>query len=391
MRGALTRIHHRFVTMPARDPDEAGRRATPLELFFDLVFVVAVTQVSEGLHHAVVDGHAADGVLWYALAFAGIWWAWVNWTWFASAFDSDDLVFRLGAFVQMFGVLVLAAGISRAFEGDFAISVAGYVIMRLALVGQWLRVAVALPRMRPAALRFAVSITLVQLAWIARLAIDEPIGVAAFVVLFAVELTIPWWAERSRNTPWHAHHVSERYVLFSLIVLGESVLSATLAVKSAMDDEGPDDVLVQLAVSGFVVVCAMWWIYTLRPAHLFLRHRSLAFRWSYGHYAIFSSIAAVGSGIAVVVDQATHHAEEVTTAEAGASVAVPTAVFLVTVWFFHLRPHGTDRRTESACLLGAVLVLLTPLTPVPLESTAAVLIGVAIAVGHRGHRASRTS
>ena len=391
MRGVITRFHDRFVTMPARDPEEAHRQATPLELLFDLVFVVAVTQVSERLHHAVVDGHAADGALGFALVFAAIWWAWVNWTWFASAFDSDDLIFRFGAFVQMFGVLVLAAGIGRAFDGNFAIGVTGYVIMRLALVGQWLRVAVALPRMRPAALRFALGITVIQVAWVARLAVAEPIGVPSFVVLFLVELAIPWWAEQHRNTPWHRGHISERYVLFTIIVLGESVLSATLAVKSALDDEGPVGVLVKLALSGFALVCAMWWLYTLRPAHLFLRQRSLAFSWSYGHYGIFCSIAAAGAGIAVMIDQVTHHAEGLTTAGAGAAVAVPTAAFLITVWFFHLRPHGSDRRTEAACLLGAVLVLLTPFTPVPLELTAVTLVGVVIATEHRRHRPSRAA
>ena len=78
-----------------------------------------------------------------------IWWAWINFTWFATSFDTDDWLYRVMTFVQMAGVLVLAAGVHGVMtDGDFRIPVAGYVVMRLALVGQWLRVAVSSPRYR---------------------------------------------------------------------------------------------------------------------------------------------------------------------------------------------------------------------------------------------------
>ncbi len=96
--------------MRARDPDEAHRAATPLELLFDLTFVVAVAAVVPELAHAVVDDHPIEGVVGYILVFFGIWWAWMNFTWFASAFDCDDALYRVLTMVQMGGVLVLAAG-----------------------------------------------------------------------------------------------------------------------------------------------------------------------------------------------------------------------------------------------------------------------------------------
>jgi low temperature requirement protein LtrA len=156
--------------MASRDSHEEHRAATPLELFFDLCFVVAVALASSGLHHEVSEGHIGDGVLRYSIVFFGIWWAWMNFTWFASAYDTDDGIYRITTFVQMAGVLVLAAGVPRIFESaDLGLSVTGYVVMRLAMVAQWLRAAQTDPVSRPAALRYAAGIAFVQLLWIAML------------------------------------------------------------------------------------------------------------------------------------------------------------------------------------------------------------------------------
>ena len=83
------------VRMAGRDPGEAHRASTPLELFFDLTFVVAVSQAASGLHHGLVEGHAGDSLVGFPLVFFGIWWAWMNFTWFASAYDTDDDVYRI--------------------------------------------------------------------------------------------------------------------------------------------------------------------------------------------------------------------------------------------------------------------------------------------------------
>lgn len=87
--------------MLPRSPDEEHRAATPLELFFDLVFVVAVAQAAGRLHHAVSGGHAGDALLGYGMVFFAIWWAWMNFTWFASAYDTDDVAYRLLVLVQL--------------------------------------------------------------------------------------------------------------------------------------------------------------------------------------------------------------------------------------------------------------------------------------------------
>src|SRR4029079_3296216 len=148
------------VPMTGRDPNEGHRASTPLELLFDLCFVVAVASAASALHHDLVDGLILHGLVNYAVIFFVIWWPWMNFTWFASAYDTDDVQYRLLTFVQIAGVLVVAAGVPRAFnEQDFTVMVVGYIVMRTALVAQWLRAAREDPTRRAVALRFAVGIT----------------------------------------------------------------------------------------------------------------------------------------------------------------------------------------------------------------------------------------
>lgn len=131
-----------IIRMRARSRDENHRASTPLELFFDLCFVVAAAQAGVQLVHAVAEGHYADGIAGYMFVFFALWWAWVNFTWFASAYDTDDVPYRVATFVQICGVLVFAAGIPDAFDGtDRTTAIVGYLIMRIALTCQWLRAA----------------------------------------------------------------------------------------------------------------------------------------------------------------------------------------------------------------------------------------------------------
>lgn len=140
------------------------------------------------------------------MAFFGIWWAWMNFTWFASAYDPDDVPYRLTVFVQMTGALLFTAGIESMFSrGSLGLAVAGFVVMRLAMITQWLRAARNHPERRRTALRYAVGVGLAQLCWVGVLLLPEQPVVAIFFALCAVELVIPVWAERGGSTPWHRH------------------------------------------------------------------------------------------------------------------------------------------------------------------------------------------
>ncbi|MFF4214000.1 low temperature requirement protein A [Streptomyces sp. NPDC001796] len=345
-------------TMVRRDPTEAHRVATPLELLFDLCFVVAVAQAGGRLVHAVAAGHAGQGVAGYAMTFFAVWWAWMNFTWFASAYDTDDVPYRLTTLVQIAGVLILAAGVPRAFDRtDYSIVLIGYVVMRLALTTQWVRAARSeRGGARVTALRYAVGVVLVQIGWVAFGFLPHTdVKVWVFVVLAAAELAVPMVAEHRRPTPWHPHHIAERYGLFTLIVLGETVAAATVGVQGALD-RGSSTRLLPIAAGGLLIVFAAYWIYFVVPIHEHLRTGRRAFLWGYGHYLVFSTAAGIGAGLEVVIEQVIGQAH-VGATSAAASVTVPTAGFVFFTWLLHARHHQPSPRQQAVLPLTAVAIL----------------------------------
>jgi low temperature requirement protein LtrA len=343
--------------MLARDPGEAHRVATPLELLVDLCFVVAVAQVSARLHHGLVAGHVGDSLLGYAMVFFSIWWAWMNFSWFASAYDTDDVPYRLTVLVQIAGVLILAAGVPRGFEaGDFRVITLGYGVMRAGLVTQWLRAAAADPAHRRTPLRYAAGVTACYAGWAALQLVPDGWHLAGWLVLVPCELSVPIWAERFGATSWHPHHIAERYGLFTLIVIGESVLSATLAIQVAVDAGTASPGLLGVAGGGLLILFAAWWIYFERPPQGLEFTSRFAFLWGYGHLLIFSSAAALGAGLAVAADHASGQVR-ISDRAAAMAVAVPAAVYLLCVWAMHIRPQRENAVRRAACPVAALLVL----------------------------------
>lgn len=363
--------------MRALDPRSPHRVASPLELLFDLVFVVAVSQASSTLHHLISEGEAAHGLLSYAMVFFAVWWAWMNFTWFASAFDTDDWLYRVMTIAQMGGVLVLAAGVQQAMlHDDFLIVTIGYVIMRLSMVAQWLRAAISDAASRPTALRFAIGVAGVQVLWVARLALPE--GAPQFVgfwVLVVLELAVPVWAEHRRRTQWHPHHIAERYGLFTLILLGESLLASANAMIDALSTGEHTGELIGLAAAGVVITASIWWIYFAREQAARLRTTSDGFVFGYLHYFLFAAVGAVSSGVEVEIDHVTG-ATEIAGSAAGLALTLPLALFLLATWAVLLR--GTVRRTIWwAILVGIAVVAASGVLPIgEYLAAAAVMIGV---------------
>ncbi|MDF3292872.1 low temperature requirement protein A [Streptomyces silvisoli] len=368
--------------MTARDRDEAHRASTPLELFFDLCFVVAVAQAGARLVHALVAGHAGAGIAGYLMVFFAIWWAWMNFSWFASAYDIDDVPYRVTTLVQIAGVLVLAAGVPRAFDrADFTVVAIGYLVMRLALVTQWLRAASGeRGAARQTAVRYASGVALCQIGWLALLLPPGRLAVWAFLVMVVAELLVPPIAESGARTQWHPHHIAERYGLFTIIVLGETVSAATVAVQSALDVHRPHGQLLMIAGGGLLIVFSAWWIYFSVPIHERLRGNREAFLWGYGHYLVFASAAAIGAGIEVAVEQAVGVAH-IPASAGSAAVTVPSAVYLFTVWLLHTRFHKRGLLHQSVLPVASVAVLACTLAGHAAVPLAGVVGALAVALG----------
>jgi low temperature requirement protein LtrA len=202
-------------------------------------------------------------------------WAWLNYSWFASAYDTDDWVFRLATAVQMVGVVIMALGLSQMFDSidhaatlHLGVMVAGYVVMRLSLVFLWWQVSRHDPKHRSAAYIYMGTVAVAQVGWVL-LALSHLSVAATFALmtpLFAVEMVGPFIAERKRSTPWHAHHIAERYGLLVIITLGE-VISGTVAALNVLvhGPEGWSVDAVLLTIAGVGLAFGCWWMYFAVP------------------------------------------------------------------------------------------------------------------------------
>lgn len=348
--------------MLPRDKSEESRSATPLELLFDLVFVVAISSASGQLHQGLSEHHYSEVLPLYLMVFFAIWWAWMNFTWFASAYDNDDIFYRLITFVQMIGSLVLAAGVSQVFTAhDFSVCVLGYLIMRLGLVIQWIRAGISDKQHRKTAFRYAIGIVLVQVGWIFYQFKLVTFTYAEFAALVLLELSVPIWAEKSNTTPWHQEHIAERHGLLTIIVLGETIMASFMAVQTAVNDPKTsiDLQLICLMIGGMMIMFSIWWSYFEREAGNVLTSFKKVFYWGYGHFFIFASIAAIGTGLSVSVEVITKQAE-IGSMQAGYSIAIPLTIYSAVVWLIHdVNSEQGWRRFLHP--LSVLLILMFPL------------------------------
>ena len=359
-------VRHRSRRMTGRDPHESHRVATPLELLFDLTFVVAFGTAANELAHALAADHIGTGVAAFAFATFGISWAWINFSWFASAYDTDDWVYRLTTMLQMVGVLIFALGIHPMFESvtqhgetlDNDVIVWGYVVMRVAMIFQWWRAGRHDPGRSPACRTYIVSIAAAQVLWCVLALVDLPVGTtfALIIVPFRIEIGGPAYAEkRQGGTPWHAHHIAERYGLMVIITLGEGMIG-TMAAINALAEGGLTWEIGLFTVAGTALTFGTWWCYFVVPAGEILHaRRERSFRFGYGAIGLFGSIVAIGAGLHVAAYFLDHHSEIGLTATV-LTVVVPVALFIAVFY------AGYTLLTRSFDFLHLVLVLITAVT-----------------------------
>jgi low temperature requirement protein LtrA len=272
--------------------------------------------------------------------------------------------------------------VSKAFENhDFLVVWLGYAIMRFAMIAQWLRVARSTEGTeRTMALRYAGGVLLCQIGWLGLLFAPEAGRPWVFLVVAVAELCVPLFAEKAFTTPWHPHHIAERYGLFTIIVLGETIAAATVAVKSAVDEHDALGELLPIATGGLLIVFSAWWIYFVVPIHGHLRSNGEAFLWGYGHYLIFASAAAIGAGLEVAVEQTVGTAH-ISALSASAAVTLPTALYFLAVWVLHSRHFKVGIAQQIVLPTTALLVILCTFLGDWAVLAAGIVSGLSVAVG----------
>ncbi|MGI9164645.1 MAG: low temperature requirement protein A [Mycobacterium sp.] len=354
--------------MSGRDPHEPHRVATPLELLFDLTFVIAFGSAAAELAHALATGHVGSGLASFVFVTFAVCWAWINFSWFASAYDTDDWVYRLMTMLQMVGVIILALGIPPVYasieHGEHVnnrLMVAGYIVMRIAMVAQWIRAARQDPVRRTMCLTYAATITVAQIGWIG-IAIAEtsvPITFLLVGLMTLVELAGPWLVERRNGdqSPWHAHHIAERYGLLTIIALGEGVIGTVASLSAVIQAQGWSVDAVLVAVAGTGLTFGMWWIYFVVPsANLLQAQRTKAVPFGYEHIVVFTSIVATGAGLHVAAYYIEGHSAIGSVATV-LSVAIPVGIYIASVYLLYLLLAG-GRDTFHALMVALTAVVL---------------------------------
>ncbi|MBA2519709.1 MAG: low temperature requirement protein A [Chloroflexia bacterium] len=277
------------------------RHASWLELFFDLVFVAAVAALARQLH----ADHSIAGLAVFAGLFVPVWWGWMGYTWYAAGFDSDDPVYRVGMLAGMLAIASVSAGISGAAQGNSRTFVIAYAGLTYVLAALYARAWLQLPEARPRTAHLGVANVIGASVWLSSLAVPEHarpfLWAGALLLLIATFASAPW---SLRFRPFHPAHVAERYGLFTIIVLGESVV-----VTVASLDIGPNRAATLVAGLGFVIAATIWWLYFSLFRSMPLDHGFRGrFVWAQGHLLIFAGIAAAAVGIEFAVEAASHGA-----------------------------------------------------------------------------------
>ncbi|GJF08671.1 membrane protein [Mycolicibacterium cyprinidarum] len=353
--------------MAGRDPHESNRAATPLELLFDLTFVVAFGIAASQFAQLLAGGHVAAGLAGFFFAMFGVCWAWINFSWFASAYDTDDWIYRLMTMLQMVGVIILALGLPQLYTSvehgghvDNVVVVSGYVVMRIAMVGQWLRAAKHDPQRRKACLTYALWITAAQIGWVVAISVNTSVrvNVAIVLTLVLVEMLGPFVAEtRLGGTPWHAHHIVERYGLFTIIALGEGVVGAVASLAAVVGEQGWSVEAVFIGIAGIGLTFGMWWTYFLVPqADILHVRRERSFWFGYLHMLVFASIVATGAGLHAAAYYIEHHSELGSVATV-VSVVIPVGAYILMVYVLYAVMTHSIGLFHQLLFAGTVAVL----------------------------------
>jgi low temperature requirement protein LtrA len=346
--------------MPMRDHTVEHRASTPLELLFDLCFVVSVAILAHELFLAVIGGHALDGGIRYLLLFVPVWWTWMLFSWFATAFDNDDVPYRLLTLTQMAGALGIAASMPSAFHGNYTPLTLAFVAARAPLVAGWVRGARQQPEERTFSLRYATGITGCSVLWLALLAIPTPARYVGYAIMLVLELSVPRWAvSGATRQAFHVGHITERYGLFTLIVLGESILAASVALQESFGS-GITWALLAIGAAALLSAFAVWWLYfDFVDGRALILNLRASFQWGYGHFLVFAAIGAMCAGAQVAVAAYEAHRFGL---PGQLAIALPAAICIAAMAWIRSLSVGAVWTVTAARMSSALLILVAAIT-----------------------------
>ncbi len=305
-----------------RLPGQPGERhATWLELFYDLVFAVAVSALGSRLSTNVSPLH----LLQFVALFVPVWWAWCGHTVYDTRFDTDDLFQRLATFGMMLAAAAMAICIPQAFEGKAALFAASFVVARASLLILYIRARRHVPEARAIANLYLTGFSIGAGLWAISIIVPQPFCYILWAVGLAIDLATPWFGMRRvlRPAPLDTTHLPERFASFTIIVLGEIVY---VIVTGVADNKALPLEFIG-AVLAFCVTACMWWIYfTFIDEAPYADSLGTGQPYIYAHLPVLIGLTVIGIGLGRAVEEAAH-----------ATLSLETRGLLatgITVWVF---------------------------------------------------------
>lgn len=339
------------LVQPPRLRTAEHRTASRLELFFDLAYLLVIAELVTTVGHDLTW----HGTAVFAGLFTVTWWSWVTTTLYANRFDTNDVPYRLAKLGQTFAVTVMAASASKAVGTDAPYFVAGYVATRVVLVVLYLRAYRHVEEARTTLRIYGAGASAGAALWLVSLAVPEPLRYWLWAAGVLVEMTAPFLATRSGgDVPLHEEHLPDRFGLFTILVLGESITS----VAVGLHDTEWRTASFLVAAAGFVIAATIWWNYfdiggAAGKQHLVEDDESQSDerhdRYVFGHLPLLLGMGAVGVGIQQFVEHPT------TELSAGGrwALCAGASLFLLGI---ALVMAGTSRRWGAAWPWPAVAV-----------------------------------
>jgi low temperature requirement protein LtrA len=284
---------------------ESERSATWLELFYDLAFVVAVAVLGSRLSEA----EDFAGIASFAGYFLLIWWLWASHTFYADRYDTDDLAYRILATVQLAAVAIIAASLSAGpAESSFRFAV-GYTIARVVLLVMYWRARRHVEVTRRLVNGYLVGFGLGAAFWAVSIFAPEPLRFGLWSAGLAIDLATPWVMRKEQAlVPLDVSHLPERFGLFTILVLGESIAATVFGLGHV--EWAPPSTFA--AVMALVVATALWWLYFDNVEGMVVRRDPNAEHdwrptvWIYSHLGIGAGLVMVAIGLEHAILEAGH-------------------------------------------------------------------------------------
>ena len=357
--------HRHFPRLSAARREE--ERVTPLELFFDLAFVLAVTQCTA----LMANDPTATGLLRGIGVLAVLWWTWVGYAWLTSVVDPDEGAVRLVIFAAMAGLVVAAIAAPEAFDELALLFAVAYGAVRAAHIALFLLASRDDPLLRHSVLGLAITTAIGVALLVGAAFLDDGWRAATWLVAIAIDVGGPYFfgAAGWRLAP---AHFAERHGLIVIIALGESIV----AVGVGLSDHVTTGIVVA-AILGVILAAALWWAYfdvaalvagrqLARMPHGQERNELARDAYSYLHFPLVAGIVLVALGLEKTLDHVDRPLDWV------------PAVALVGGLALYLLGHVAFRwRTVHEVKRGRLVVAVVLLALVPLAHEVDALVTLA--------------